>query len=401
MLPYRIHKYLFLLLAAAGLMTQLACKKNSNGPAPSISRLRAISPAPNDSALTAALPGQIVVIQGANLSATSQVYFNGFAAALNTALSSDKNLVVRIPSIAWDSIPSGKLNTVEVVTPGGAATYKFTITPPLPTVTAISNEMALAGATITLTGTSFYGVTQVIFPGGIAVSNLTLSGITKITLTVPAGVTTGGPLQLIGTYGTGTSIPLFNDFTTGMLTTFDDGNYSWGAYSITNSPDSFPNNTGKYAQIYVPGGIGAGDFAWYNGVRSINTNSVTWIPSAHLGDPLASYALKFEMNLRLPWNGASFYIVKDYSWTYLARFEPWKVSGAAVTTSGWVTVTIPLTQFTTKANGLDGTGVPAADLKTLVGSGSGALNFMLLNSDNTAAPAFDGAFDNFRIEKIQ
>jgi len=213
-------------------------------------------------------------------------------------------------------------------------------------------------------------------------------------------VTSGGPLQVVGTYGTGTSVLLFNDYTTGMLTTFDDANYSWGSYAITNDATLFPNNTGKYSRIAVSG-VGAGDFAWYDGVRSMNTNGVTWVPAAHMSDPVGSYALKFEMNLRKPWNGASFYIVKDYSWTYLARFEPWKAAGTAVTTSGWTTVVIPLTQFKTKANGLDGSGDPAATLSALLGNGSGSLSFMFLNSDATAAPAFDGAFDNFRIEKIQ
>jgi hypothetical protein len=64
-------------------------------------------------------------------------------------------------------------------------------------------------------------------------------------------------------------------------------------------------------------------------------------------------------------------------------------------------VVIPLTQFKTKANNLDGAGDPASSLAGLVGSGSGSLSFMFINSDATAAPAFDGAFDNFRIVKIQ
>src|SRR5262249_44892897 len=154
-------------------------------------------------------------------------------------------------------------------------------------------------------GNSFYGVTKVIFPGNIAVTSFTMSGTSQITCTVPPGITTGGPLQVVGTYGTGTSVLLFDDFTTGMLTTFDDGNYSWGSYQISNDPTLFPGNTGKYSRIAVSG-VGAGDFAWYDGVRSMNTNGVTWIPSAHLGDALGSYALKFEMSLRKPWGGASF-----------------------------------------------------------------------------------------------
>jgi hypothetical protein len=64
-------------------------------------------------------------------------------------------------------------------------------------------------------------------------------------------------------------------------------------------------------------------------------------------------------------------------------------------------VVIPLTQFKTNANGVDGTGSPAVNLATLVGSGSGSLSVMLVNNGAAATSAIDMAFDNFRIEKIQ
>ncbi|HEY4149178.1 MAG TPA: glycan-binding surface protein [Chitinophagaceae bacterium] len=392
-------KGLLLLLVIAGLL-EVSCKKDNGAAMPSIRQIRAISPKPNDSTLTAALPGQIVVIQGANLATTQQIIFDGFPAAVNSALFSDSTLVITVPVIAWDSIPAGKLNTVTVITAGGSVTYKFTITPPVPVITSVSNEMALAGQTLYIFGDAFYGISKVIFPGNIVVTNFTVSGITKITVTVPPGLSTGGPLQVVGTYGTGTSILRFNDYTTGMLTTFDDGNYSWGSYAVTNDPSLFPGNTGSYSRIAYSG-IGGGDFAWYDGIRSMNTNGVTWVPSSHMSDPISSYALKFEMSLRKPWGGASLYFVKDYTWTYLARYEPWKALGTAFTTNGWITVVIPLNQFKTNANGLDGTGDPASTLAALLGNGSGSLSLMVINSDATAAPAFDGAFDNFRIEKIQ
>ncbi|HSC40555.1 MAG TPA: IPT/TIG domain-containing protein, partial [Chitinophagaceae bacterium] len=127
-------KGLFLLLMIAGLL-QVSCKKDNNSGGPSIRQIRAISPKPNDSTLTAALPGQIVVIQGAHLATTSQILFDGFHATVNSALFSDSTLVITVPTIAWDSIPAGKLNTVDVVTAYGTTTYKFTITPPLPVIT--------------------------------------------------------------------------------------------------------------------------------------------------------------------------------------------------------------------------------------------------------------------------
>jgi hypothetical protein len=383
------------------ILFQVACKKDNNsGPAPQITQLRALSPAPNDSVLTEALPGETVVIQGSNLASAAQIYFNGFPASFNSALFSNTSLVVTIPAIAWDSIPDGKINTVEVVTPTGKASFTFTIVAPTPTITSVSNEMAKAGEQVIIHGDNFYGISKVTFPGGIDVTNFAVPDITQIILTVPAGITDGGPIQVTGKFGTSTSVLLFDDFKTGMLTTFDDGNYSWGSYSVTSNPDSFPNNTGSYAQIFVPNGINAGDFAWYDGIRSINTNGVTWVPADHLNDPISSYGLKFEMSLKLPWKNCSFYLVKDYSWTYLARFEPWKTAGT-LNPDGWETFTVPLTDFKTNANGVDGTGSPASDLATLLGNGSGSLSVMLINNGSVAAPPFDGAFDNFRVVKIQ
>jgi len=111
-----VKKGLLPLLMIAGLL-QVSCKKDNSSGAPSIRQIRAISPKPNDSTLTAALPGQIVVIQGANLATTSQILFDGFHATVNYPLYfQDTTLVITVPTIAWDSIPAGKLNTVDVVT---------------------------------------------------------------------------------------------------------------------------------------------------------------------------------------------------------------------------------------------------------------------------------------------
>jgi hypothetical protein len=119
MLQYRNIRMTWLLLLSVGVLFQLACKKESvDSNPPQINQLRAISPAPNDGVLTAALPGQYVVIQGQNLRSAYNISFNGFPATFNTGIFSEENLVVAVPQIAWDSIPAGKLNMVEVTTAG-------------------------------------------------------------------------------------------------------------------------------------------------------------------------------------------------------------------------------------------------------------------------------------------
>ena len=51
----------------------------------------------------------------------------------------------------------------------GTAAYSY---PPPMSITSVSNENGTAGTTITVTGTNFVGIGKVIFPGGLAGSNI-------------------------------------------------------------------------------------------------------------------------------------------------------------------------------------------------------------------------------------
>jgi hypothetical protein len=398
-------KLLFFLLLIAVLI-QVGCKKEHSG-APAITNLRAMAPSPNDSTLTVAGPGQWVVIRGANLRGASAIYFNGWPASFNSALFSDTTLVVLIPAdMPFATLDQNKLNTVTVTTPAGEATYKFPIVPPPPVIMAMSNENAVAGTVVVIYGNNFFFVDKVIFPGGIAVStgiSSNQSG-TALQLTVPPGITAGGPIQVQNRYGTGTSILLFNDMVTGVLHNYDNvNNFDWGAGTSASS-SAYPGNRGTYG-VMNASGVAGGDFGWWNGNRSINTKSVVWIPVAQLtSNTLDDFALKFEVNVKTPWNAGSIYVVRDYDWTYVARFEPWlKSDGSAssVATNGWETAIIPLSMFKTKSGSLDGTGNPAPSLTALLSNtGAGPIDFMFVNS-GTAPASFEAAIDNIRVVRIK
>lgn len=400
--------FLFMLMA---LVFSQACKKdNTNTNPPQITRIRASTPAPNDSTLTAALPGQFVVIQGTNLASASQILFNGFAAGFNSGIFSETSLVVRVPAIAWDSIPTGKLNTVEVITPGGTATYKFNITAPVPSIDAISNENAIAGTVITITGANFYNITRVVFPGNIAVTNMTVTSSKSITVTVPSGITAGGPLQITGGYGTGTSKIVFDNYlspTVGFLANFEDGSpyfgwQYWGGIK-TNNAALFPRNTGNFVQVNPPGSIGAGNGAWYADNRAVMVSSSPWVPSANLSDPIASYALKFEINVKEPWKNGSFMIAPNGNFNYLARYAPWETTGTGtfITNGEWQTAVIPLTKFLSGSGSYNPTGNPAPNIAALTGGTNAAtIQIMLYNDGTTALTSFNAAVDNVRIVKV-
>lgn len=400
MLRYNKHP-LFLLLLFACMLLQVACKKDDvNSNPPQIRQVRAISPAPNDSVLTAALPGDFVVIQGSNLKGATSILFNGFSSAFNAGLFSENNLVVPVPNIVWDSVPAGKLNTLEVTTPGGTATYTFKITAPLPSILAISNEYAAAGTEITIIGSNFYGISKITFPGGKEVTTIKQVSSQIIMVTVPAGVTTAGPLIITGTYGTATSILLFNDFSTGVLQNADNvSNFSWGAGPISDNT-LFPGNTGSYHRMNFEN-IGNGNGNWWEGSRSVNLS--TWIGKTALTGLVNDYALKFEVYIKQEWNVGTILIRNADDWKYTARFAPWKVGATSVPfkTSGWQTVVIPLTEFRTKANGIDGSGESAPSLAALAGVEKQGLGFMFINDGATSVAAFDGAIDNIRVVKFK
>jgi len=404
----RIGKLFTLLLLAALVCTQYACKKDNSG-APVITGLRASAPAPYDTTLTMAGPGQVVVIQGANLANAKQILFNGYAAPFNSALFANNTIIVAIPAdMPFGRLNPDNLNTVKVITPDGEAVYTFPIIPSAATITAMSNEDALPGDRVTIYGSNFFFVKKVIFPGGKEVTtNLSANDAgNQLQVTVPTGVTTGGTITVQTLFGTATSVLRFNDLTTGVLHNSDNvSNFVWGCDVITDA-SLFPGGRGTYNQMAFTN-VNGGDGAWWSGGRSLHTNSVQWIPVSNISDPLANYALKFEINLKTPWSAGKLLIVKDSKFdTHQALYSPWlnaDGSTTAFTTNGWQTVTIPLTSFKAKdgsGNYAMGTMVPS--LKALVGdSGAGSFDIMFLNTGTTAIAKFDMAIDNIRIVKIK
>jgi hypothetical protein len=217
-----------------------------------------------------------------------------------------------------------------------------------------------------------------------------------------------GPLSITTASGTAETSFNVNDLITGMVCNFDGiGSLSWGT-GTSNSDPAFPGNHGWYP-ILDTGILGPGDWAWWNGGRSINTGDPQqWVPVEELDQPMANYALKFEINIEGEWNGVSLLILKDGSWTYLVRYEPWKTSETKTTnvsTGGkWQTVTIPLTEFRTKTDDKgDGTGDSASSLTQLLGeSGAGGINFFTINAGSAPTPiGFRAAIDNIRVVKIK
>ena len=84
-----------LVLASVAFM-QSSCKKDANASSgtPAITGIRSYAATPADSVLTAANPGNYVVLQGSHFTGIKAVYFDGIQANVNTALGSDNSIPV-------------------------------------------------------------------------------------------------------------------------------------------------------------------------------------------------------------------------------------------------------------------------------------------------------------------
>ncbi|HYC84871.1 MAG TPA: glycan-binding surface protein [Chryseosolibacter sp.] len=389
-----------LLIYLGSIAFLISCNDNEADP-PVITDVRVVSKP--DTSISAIGAGSLVVIEGKNFTGVKQVLFNDFPAPFNPNYVTDHTIIVTIPEEAPTEVTDPNTpNEIRVVGEGGAAVFDFALLPPPPQIFVL-NEFTKPGDEMVLYGTNIFLVEKVILPGDIEVTGFTVDEEgTTLTFTLPVNATEPGPIQLKTKYTTVTS-PAINDVT-GMLVNFDDiGSLEWGTAESADE-SAFPGGRGEFALMDF-GTIPADNWSWWEWGRSINTpGSTVWLPQEKLSESLEDYALKFEMFVKKPWKHGTFMIVKGYNWTYLARFAPWRNTPQKVfETDQWVTVTIPLTMFKTKANNIDGTGEPAPSMEALLGDGKGNFNLFYVN-DKTYSDGpqegFSTGIDNVRLVKI-
>lgn len=389
-----------LFFLAVTFMLLQACE-NDEVNSPVITGIINYAPSPDDTVLQSLTPGQWVVVTGHNLQDALQISFNGISASFNSGLFSDTYAVVQVPSvIPFPSIPAEKLNTIQYITSHGAATFEFNIVAPAPIITRISNENANPGDSVYIYGTNLFLLTKISFAGVPITSYTSSVNGTSVGFVLPE-LSQSGPVVVANQSGGDSTVYNVNDVT-GVLCDFDDINtMSWGT-GTNNSSADFPGNKGYYA-VLKNSILSGGDEVWWNWERSINTNAVQWVPVSSLNEPVGNYAFKFEINVPDAWKGTSIVILKDYTWTYVAPYEPWKDANGdtfSYSTNGWLTVTIPLSEFRKDK----GTGLAVTSLTDLLGStGNGSVNIYTINTSASSptATGLTAAIDNIRVVKIK
>ena len=372
-------------------------------------------PPPAISSIAIDNSGKILYINGYNFQGIQKIRFP--VAGADTALSFTVNKTfTQIAAVIPPGVPFK--DSLRVYCTFGTAAFSY---PPPMSITSVSNENAAGGNSITINGTNFIGIQQVVFPGGINSTSVQTNSVNQLTVLVPMGITTTDSIRLIGSLGTIATPQLFDSYIThvspGYLTTFQvqysidntgfigwTGGYADAPTAATNYPGGTNGVGVLQQQSPMPGNSSAGSQG--NG-GLMQLNGVPWV--ANTGESINNYSMKFEVYVAKPWSAGAIWISVGnwYGWkSYTARYAPWlSATGGIYQPAGWVTATIPLSQFITKnefyQTSWNSAGVPAVTFKDYPFTDVG---FLIVNDQakpNMAANTLSIAVDNVRIVKGQ
>ena len=334
-----------------------ACEKNdSDSGMPVVNYIRITDSIKSDSLVVGALMGNIIVIMGENLQDVNQIWFNDQQASVNTNLVTSNAIIVTVPNV----IPGIVTNKMRLITSNKKDTLvvPFNVKVPAPQLDAMLCEYVPTGGTAVIQGNFLINdpssPLKVIFPGNVE-GTVTDVTINQIKVTVPAGSGVG-PIQVKTIYGSTNSTFFFRD-DRNIILDFDTKTAAggWRAGVIANSnPDPISGNFVKFSGT-MAGKSGA---TWNEDAFSFDywpiANGRPDVP-IYTGD-LANAVIKFECNVFDTWQaGALQMIFTPYSTngtnSYIADgsvprglWIPWKATGT-FKTAGWITVTIPLSDF--------------------------------------------------------
>lgn len=341
-------KYITLLIIPAILIGVSGCSKDDDKPnngTPAVHYIRSTDPALSDSLLVGSFMGSLIAIVGENLGNTKQLWFNDQQATLNPTYITDKTILVNVPS----TVPTEVTDKMRFVFGDGSELlYDFKVNVPAPVVSGIKCEYVPDGETAVLYGDFFFEPMKVIFPGEVEAQIVSISK-TEVQVTVPAGAGSG-PLTVQTNFGKVKSKFYFRDDRNVLLDYDAKLHETWTApiANPASNPDPAPVS-GGYAYFKH-----AADGAW------MWTNELTmqyWAPRGRGNVPVATglpsdLVFKFECNVPVEWRDVRMEIFfgpyaddhgRDAPGTVFARWKPWK--NGPFTTDGWITVSIPLSEF--------------------------------------------------------
>ena len=381
--------------------------------------------------------GQLLRIEGSGFLGLKKILINGYDTYFNNALMTDNNVWVTLngDTPIGDADPELR-DKIILVKNQSRLEYPFTIRAAAPSISGCSNTLPKAGETVIVYGNNLEGTNSVKLPDGTVVT----SGIANdekgkwYSFTVPASanLSVAGSITSEGDNGTAVTPTYFNDFRN-FITDFD-GLGELGSWSATYSADDLVDDPlgtgrGKVCQV-VPdvklsaGGLDAGSNAllWATaGNDNPNDDWSTRMTSVISENTLASnVAIQFDIYCPEPWDLTGQLEISlqnnlsNYGWDsgctkfsseYLNTATVWVPwlnddgSHTAFQTSGWQTVTIPLSKFgnynpdTATKDADKATAAAATFGKVCTDRNSGSYrNFLVLFCNSDIKPE-DGSLD--------
>lgn len=399
--------YILATVLFAGMGALTSCQQTDadkdKGKTPVVEYIRPCDVAAADSLLTQASLGAKICLMGQNLGDVQEVWFNNIQAKLNPTMITTFSLIVDVPTEIPETESVTDLITLRT-SDGNEATFPFHVVVPAPIIESMSCEYAKPGDVVTLTG-NFFVDPEVYFPGVDTPAEIDEknSSVTQLTVTVPQGANTEGPIRVSSLYGVSKSSFNYLD-TTGLITSFDDGY----------------ENPWKRGVVIEDGGLSgkcllfeAASVSAWGWNEAIQWGYFAYAETAHGNVPIAqgdytNLCLKFEINSEswpdvpmifwfTPFSDDNKFDVDNAAYAQ-AHWKPFMKNGSYIdggyVTDGWTTVSIPLTEFKyDKEEKIDSKTI--GDISNFTD-----LNIMVFGNCENPGP-MKVMMDNFRIVKIQ
>ena len=379
-------KYLGIAALALGLVTFSACSDDDNGSDKTMTiqkvYLQDADASVKDREVDFARLGQLVRIEGTGFTGLKRIYINGYQTEFNNALMTDNNVWVQFSSNTPIADADASVrNTIRFwKSETNYVDYQFTVRAASPSITSISCTLPQPGETVVVNGTNLQETTSVTLPGGTTITTGIISDEDGewFSFTMPDGISEGGSIISEGANGQAKSPAYFNE-KRGMILDFD-GNGTQGGWSATYTSDDDvqdPLNSGRGtcvplvpASVLAEGGIknGAHGNGWFTAGNDVD-DWTQFYPAVPADTPVEEVALQFDIYCPMPWTGAGYIEftfqnnLSNYGWgstettntkniTYPTAvcWCPWfdettnKVTDEPFMTTGWQTITIPLSK---------------------------------------------------------
>ena len=351
-----------------------------------------------DREVTFARLGQLIRLEGSGFMGMKKVYVNGYDTYFNRAYVSDNSMLITLNSkTPITDAEDDVRNTIRLVKDGTETVFDFIIRSASPSIIGIDNTLPLPGQAVKVFGSGLQEIVKVTLPGGVEITDGIVSDEDGewYSFIMPSNLSQGGSIIAEGANGISQTPAYFNE-RRGMLLDFDGGGkqgaWSWkdngsmigfedrpdddGNYTMRNDlvqdplgfngqvwqvvPDRLLNNenggiqSGK-TRVTECWTVGDGDLDFENWARMSDL-----IPAT---TPLDEVAFQFDIYVpeASPWASTGqiqICLVNNYQYKGIdsdelgagkltAFFIPWASTGENVpfSTDGWITVTIPMSEF--------------------------------------------------------